>query len=280
MPVSPSHLDLTRSDVDVDVDDLWIDDALPDDGDHDVPYDATDVPICLSAVDAPHQRDIEAAIYDHGTDLSRNEHIALFYDAPIAPTSFKHLRHLSQRNDLKGALRHLAARHRLEIDHDLLVDTSDPAVVPTVGPHFLDFVLYVGDRRGLDAVLPNDRVDHTWRCHLNFSATHRLWPDSKPTRLPFDNHGRMMYVGMRKEEQVWIAMLPNEWLVPDHPFNATGVWPRLPDPNSAMSSNHALMLLMFLAHAFHHMRLADFSSTDDYPPLLTRRTVNDATEIL
>lgn len=256
------------------------DDVLVDDGDHDVPYDATDVPQRLSANDAPHQRDVEAAVYDHGVDLNGEDHVALFHNAPIKSTSFTTIRRLWQRNDVTGALRLLSGRHRLEIDDNLIVDTTRPDVIPAVGPHFLDLVMYVGDRRGLDAVLPNVLADHTWRCHLNFSAIHRLWPDSKATRLPFDVHGRMMSIGTRQEEQVWIAMVPNEWLVQDHPFNATGNWPRLPDATSAMSSQHALMLLMFFARVFHDVRLNDFVCRVDYPEHLTRRTVNDATEIL
>lgn len=256
------------------------DDALADDGDHDGPYNATDVPVRLSANDAPHQREIEAAVYDHGMDMTRDDHVALFYDAPVATTSFKKLRHLCERKDAKGALRLLSGRHRLEIDHDLVLDATREDVLPCVGPHYLDLVMYVGDRRGLDAVRPNDRVDHTWRCHLNFSGINRLWPDSKATRLPFDNHGRMMAVGTRKEEQVWIAMVPNEWLVPDHPLNATGAWPRLPDVTSAMSSKHALMLVMFFAHVFGEIRLTDFTCRQEYPEMLTRQAVNEASDIL
>ncbi|KAF8122097.1 hypothetical protein EV363DRAFT_1405218 [Boletus edulis] len=98
-------------------------------------------------------------------------------------------------------------------------------------------------------------------------------------RLPFDVRGRMMCVSTRKEEDVWIAMVPNEWLDPDHPFNATGVWLQLTQPTSAMSSKHALMVIMFFAHAFDDMRLHDFACRDKYPEILTRRAVNDATDI-
>ena len=31
--------------------------------------------------------------------------------------------------------------------------------------------------------------------------------------MRYDVHGRMMSIGTRQQEQVWIAMVPNEWLV-------------------------------------------------------------------
>ncbi|KAF8429373.1 hypothetical protein L210DRAFT_3652128 [Boletus edulis BED1] len=119
------------------------DDELVDDGDHDVPYNATDVPIRLSADDAPRQRDIEAAVYDHGMDVNRATHVAMFFDAPISTTSFSTLRRLCERNDVNGALRLLSGRHRLELDPDLIIDNSLPRIIPSVGPHFLDFVIYM-----------------------------------------------------------------------------------------------------------------------------------------
>ncbi|KAG6369061.1 hypothetical protein JVT61DRAFT_1888 [Boletus reticuloceps] len=257
------------------------DDVLVDDGDHDVPYDATDVPRRLSANDAPNQHEIEAAVYNHGMDVNANEHITLFHNAAIKTIPFSALRRIWEQNNRKNALRLLSGRHRLEIDDHLTIDTATQNVIPTVGPHFLDFVMYIGDRRGLDAVLSNERADHTWRCHLNFGGIQRIWPDSKAAHLPFDHHGRMMCIGKRKEEQVWLAMVPNEWLVPDHPFNATGHWPRLAtDSTSAMSTRHALMLVMFFAHIFHDMRLRDFTCRQEYPEPLSRRTVNEASDIL
>ncbi|KAG6369868.1 hypothetical protein JVT61DRAFT_13429 [Boletus reticuloceps] len=132
------------------------DDVLVDDGDHDAPYDATEVPLRLSADDAPHQRDVEAAVYDHGAQLTRAEHIAMFRDAPISNTTFATLRRLCEQKDVKAALRLLSGRHRLEIDPNLIVDTSEPHIIPSVGPHFLDLVMYVGGRRGLDTALPYD----------------------------------------------------------------------------------------------------------------------------
>lgn len=157
---------------------------------------------------------------------------------------------------------------------------EDPDVSISTGPHYLDFVLYIGDGLGLDAVLPNTVTDHNWTLSVDLSKTQALWPDGKPTQLPYDTKGRMLHIGKRLDEYVWLSMVPNEWLVPDHPLNATGAWPRLDAPTSAMATKHALMLVMFIAEAFSTLRLRDFSCREKYPEPLTRAKVNSVTDIL
>ncbi|KAG6370252.1 hypothetical protein JVT61DRAFT_12196 [Boletus reticuloceps] len=254
-------------------------DELADDGAHDAPFNATEVPLTLEAVDAPNQQSVEAAIYDHSEEQPV-DHAALFHAERVNRVGFGTLRKLWTDGDAKGAMRLLSRRHQLTIERQHRLDVEDPDMSIGAGPHYLDFVMYVGDGLGLDAVLPNIATDHTWRLSLNFSTMQQLWPDGKPTRLPFDTRGRMMYVGRRMEEHVWLSMVPNEWLIPDHPLNATGAWPRLNVPTSAMESKHALMLVMFMAHAFSTLRVRDFSCREHYPEPLTRAKVNSVTDIL
>ncbi|KAH0826434.1 hypothetical protein J3R83DRAFT_5416 [Lanmaoa asiatica] len=175
----------------------------------------------------------------------------------------------------------LLSRHRcLDIEPHHRVNIEDLDVAIGVGPHYLNYTMYVSACLGLDALLPNIGLDHTWQLQLNFSMIQCLWPDSKATHLLFDNSGHMMYIGRRLQEYAWIAMVPNEWLVPDHPINATGAWPHLNAPTSAMTTKHALMLVMFMAHAFSTLRFQDFSCRVMYPEPLTCQKVNSVTNIL
>lgn len=251
---------------------------MADEGEHDAPFDATEVPLTLEAADAPNQQTVEVAIYDHN-DGQHVDHVALFHMGRVKTVGFSTLRKLWADGNAKGAMRLLSTRHQLDIERQHRLDVEDPDTSIGVGPHYLDFVMYVGDGPGLDAVLPHTSTDHTWRLSLNFSTMQQLWPNGRATRLPFDTRGRMMYVGRRLEEHVWLSMVPNEWLTSDRP-NAAGVWPRLNAQTSAMASKHALMLVMFMAHAFSTLRVRDFSCREHYPDPLTRAKVNSVTDIL
>lgn len=250
-----------------------------DDGDHDEPFDVTAVPETLSSLDAPAQQDVQKAIYGH-EDAFTHDHIAAFNRARPVNIGFNQLHALRERGDQKRAIRCLSGRHRLQIDDEHFVDPTDPEVVVAAGPHFLDFVMYIGNRRGLDAVLPNTETDPTWNLEVNMSMPHRLWPTGKTSKLPFNPNGRLLYVGQRHQEQVWIAMAPNEWFIEDHPLNTSGHWPELPEKTTAMNVKHALMLNMFIAKSFADRRLQDFHCEPVYPDTLDRESVNNSTEIL
>ena len=231
---------------------------MANEGEHDAPFNATEVPLTLESVDAPNQQIVESVIYDHSKEQPV-DHAALFHVERVKIVRFDMLRKLWVDGNAKGAMRLLSRQHQLDIGQQHRLDVDDPDMSIGVGPHYLDFVMYVGDRLGLDAVLPNIAMDHTWRLSLNFSTIQKLWPDGRATRLPFNTRGRMMYVGRRMEEHVWLSMVPNEWLIPDHKLNATGAWPQLNAPTSAMASKHVLMLVMFMAHVFSTLQVRDFS---------------------
>ena len=70
------------------------------------------------------------------------------------------------------------------------------------------------------------------------------------TCLLFNIHGHMMCMGTCHDEQVWITMAPNKWLMPDHLFNMTNNWPCLPDPTSTICLSMCLCLLCFSCMCF------------------------------
>lgn len=253
--------------------------AQNDDGEHDEPFNVTAIPQSLDADDAPTQTEVQHAMYGHAEGLL-DDHIALFNARRPATISFNQLQHLRQETQPKRAIRTLSQRHRLAIDSEHLVDPSDANTAIATGPHYVDFVMYIGGRPGLDAILPNTNVDQSWSLHIDLSTIYRLWPKGKPSTLPFNAQGRLLSIGRVFQEHVWIAMVPNEWLEDDHDFNATGNWPILPSRTTAMETQHALMIIMFVAKMLSDRRVQDFHCDPEYPEVLSRESVNDATEIL
>ncbi|KAI5982236.1 hypothetical protein EDD15DRAFT_2203089 [Pisolithus albus] len=230
MPIFPAN-----GDVEMRVDDALLfdfeeevaEEVLADEGDHDVPFDVTEVPQQLEAVDGHHQADVNR-------------------------------------------------RHRLEVDGEYVVNIHGANVVARVAPHYLDFVLYVGSRRGLDAALPNVDVDHTWSAKLKLNLGYRQWPESRQGALGFDPKGRMMYVGNRLEEQLWIAMLPNEYLEGAELRRVV----EMEGTGRAVSTQHRYMLTMFVAYVLDEMRHEDITCITPYPEPLTLESIKESTEIL
>ncbi|KAG1829891.1 hypothetical protein DFJ58DRAFT_848593 [Suillus subalutaceus] len=70
------------------------------------------------------------------------------------------------------------------------------------------------------------------------------------------------------------------------PFNVSefprqlAAYPALNAPSTALTQRHALMIVMFIAHAFTEMLLQDIHCRERYPVPLTRAAVKESTDIL
>lgn len=222
---------------------------------------------------------MQVALYQQQSN-SAGDYIAKFNTTPVQTITLSKLRSLYDKKDAKGAMGLLRHRRKLVVNDEHLVQQDSPNVIPRIGPHFIDHTLYIGSRRGLDAALPNIIADHNWQVTLNLTNTYRLWPDSNIACLPFNPLGRMMYVGTRLQEQLWIAMVPNTFFQLDHPENQREQFPFLDAPTTSLSRQHALMVVMFIAFALEDMRLQDIHCIETYPVPLTLANVKASTEIL
>jgi hypothetical protein len=239
----------------------------------------TELPEQLAATDGHRQEEVQVALYQHQSD-SACDYITKFNTTRIQTVTLSKLRNLYNKKDAKGAMAMLRHRQRLIVDNEHLVQQEGRNQIPRIGPHFIDHTLYIGSCRGLDAALPKIIADHNWQVILNLTNTHRLWPDSNVACLPFNPLGRMIYVGTRLQEQLWLAMVPNTFFQHDHPDNRREQFPILDAPTSALSQQHTLMIVMFIAFVLNDMRLQDIHCSERYPEPLTRANVKASTEIL
>ncbi|KAG2355766.1 hypothetical protein BDR07DRAFT_1381286 [Suillus spraguei] len=242
-------------------------------------FDVTKLPEQLATTDGHDQEEVQAALYQQQSDSS-SDYVTKFNTTPIQTVTLSKLCDLYRTKDVQKAIGLLRKRLRLVVDNEHLVQQDGPNVVPRIGPHFIDHILYVGSHRGLDAALPKLIADHNWQITLNLTNTYRLWPDSNTTCLPFNPLGRMMYIGIRLQEQLWLAMVPNMFFQRDHPANGREQFPILDAPTTALSQPHTLMLIMFIAFALEDMRFQDIHCIEHYPVPLNRTNVKESTEIL
>ncbi|KAI6155876.1 hypothetical protein BKA82DRAFT_4011286 [Pisolithus tinctorius] len=250
-------------------------DPIVDEGQHDAPFDVAEVPRQLATGDPHAQVDVHLALYPHHPPAD-SDHLRLFNAHHLKHVSFRTLSNFHENRRAIPAISLLSNRHRIHIDDHYRVNTDSP----DLGPHYLDYALYVGSRRGLDAVLPNVAADHNWTAKLQLTMTFRLWPDNAANALPFNPKGRMMYVGTRLDDQFWLAIVPHVFFDIRDPDNTPDKLPSLDHRHPVVAPHHARMIVMFIAHVLSEMRHEDIHCLDPYPEPLTWDAVKDSTEVM
>ncbi|KIM65728.1 hypothetical protein SCLCIDRAFT_22605 [Scleroderma citrinum Foug A] len=252
--MSDSESDVERHDeIHDDLDET--DGARVDEGDHDAPFDIGEL---------PQQHDVLLALYRCDPPCQK-EYIQQFKSVEVKTVSLRKLCDLHNSGNANAAIALLRKCHQLKVDTAYMVEKGDANLASQVGPHYLDYMLYVGSRCGLDAALPNVNVNHNWTVKLQLSTRLRLWPDKNISALPFHPQGRMMSIGTRLDEQLWLAMAPNTYFEENHPDNSRDRLPVLDALSSSLSPRHNLMLIMFIAHVLESMRVTDrFSFSFSY----------------
>ncbi|KAG9308204.1 hypothetical protein JVU11DRAFT_12216 [Chiua virens] len=242
-------------------------------------HDPTALPDCMQADDAYSQDELHDVLYA-SSEGGADDYLMRYRKVPIKRTKLSTLRHLMETDDRKQAVSLLQRRRTIELDDEYLLDLDDSNVTPRVGPHYIDFTLYVGDQIGLSPVLPRRENDPTWSMRFSLNHTAELWPTADACHLPFHTAGRMLKIGTRLQENIWLAMVPTTYMERDHWDNVSGKYPRLGATTSALKPTHVLMVTTFFAFVLNEMRFCDIHYEVKYPEPLTREAVNQSTEIL
>lgn len=224
-----------------------------------------------------HDQDIIHAIIKSTVLNDQEDHRQLFLASPVEEVRLSTLRGFYETGNTSAAMRVLSRRRFLTVDNELKFSPNDKDVLTRVHRHFLDYVLFVGNRTGLDAALPNTGADHTLEFRLNFCYSHRLWPSANINDLPFNPQGRMMFVGTRRQEQIWIAMIPKQLF---HRGNEGLAIPTLDATTTALSTNHGLMLTLFFAFALDFIGFQDVHCRNTHPLPVSKENVRRVTDIL
>lgn len=241
------------------------------------PFDVGQVPDYQQVDDPVPQQDVLAAI-QRETRSDRN-YAEEFNSRSVYDRRLSSLEMYCKEDRAGHAISWLKERGRLVVDQQYLLPRDDPDVIPYVKDHFIDFVLYMGNRTGLDALLPPPQVlvHHVFHVTWSFSQRNKLWSDSVGIDLSFSTTGRMIFLGKRFQEEIWIAFPPrglfedNNQLPDMAPLNA---------PTTALDPRHQYMFIMFCAYLFAKLHVQDVHCTQRYPEPLTQESVRQSTDIL
>ncbi|KAH7917232.1 hypothetical protein BV22DRAFT_1135578 [Leucogyrophana mollusca] len=256
------------------------------DDEHDVapaqlePFDVADVPAGLIADDGLTQKDLQAAMWD---SRSGNEsYVKEFNIQEVKRIPLSRLRTTFERNARSTAIGRLKSRHTVVVDDDLMQKTTDPLLAWSLKDHFLDFLLVVSGKIGLHAWLPSLGGDY--RFHIEFDLTHRYYQwSAKHGHLGFDPTGRMLFVGHRGQEEIWIAMVPLLYTLYDEDEDTdfgAGHMVHLNAKSSCLTDDHYYMMVTFFATMFAANALCGIFCNETYPTPLRLDNIKRCTNVL
>ena len=157
------------------------------------------------------------------------------------------------------AIHYLTTRNKIKIDADLHVPSDDDHLLWRLNDHCLDYILVVSGFIGFWAATPNVPVDHNYVLTLDLSKPYRDYK-GKYGKLGFDPKGRMLYIGKCKNDDVWLALAPWEFIdsIDEGPpaGHVTG--------DTRLSKKHYHMMIMFLAFMLESISDRGFTCNDPY----------------
>jgi hypothetical protein len=161
----------------------------------------------LQEEDSLDQQNVYDAVCNHPDDDASHKR---YDELPEIVMSVEKMRAIYEGEKETTAMSLLHKRVKLEIDPSKKARMDDPDFAFSCSKSYLDFLMIVGDTRGLDMFLPK-RPSGT-----GFTLSLRLDLQIKEFRvkhgnLGFDPTGCMMCVGMMANEDLWIGMAPRSY---------------------------------------------------------------------
>ena len=163
----------------------------------------------------------------------------------------------SKDENVLSLLKH---RHRIHIDEEFTLEMGLGKIRMDTKSSMIDYHLTVGNCMGFSPLLPNARSDPHFCFEMDLKMPCRDFK-GKNGMLGFDPAGKMLYVGRCRNEDVYLAMAPNEFLrgyfTPVRAGYSTG--------ESVMSTRHYRQTVIMIAHFLELVpELAFFNPANGY----------------
>jgi hypothetical protein len=178
-----------------------------------------------------------------------------FDNAPLQKLKLSKLRHFYEKRD-ENVVNLLSTRHYVHVDEEFRVPLGTGQVIMDTDESMIDYHLTVANQIGFSALLPNALSDHRFSFEMDLKNPCFSFK-GKHAMLGFDPAGSMLYIGRCQNEDVFLAMAPNEFL-------RGHTRPSPPGHSSAsplMSKRHYRQVVMMIVHflarvperAFHNV---------------------------
>jgi hypothetical protein len=160
----------------------------------------------------------------------------------ISPVKLSHLKKLYDLGRRDDAINLLRRRTTIKLDDNSIIQNNHHKLMWECRRFFLDYLLLVPNRLGLDTIIPNEENDLGYTFQMQLSDHHREF-SYRYAQIGFDPKARMLFIGFQERDKVWLAMAPREALEHNAPHVAAGTC----SGSTRMHKHHIRALIMWIA---------------------------------
>jgi hypothetical protein len=179
-----------------------------------------------------------------------------FFNMPVKHLNLSRLKEIYDRKD-QNVIALLSSRHDIHIDDDLRLRMGTGQIRMDTRSSMIDYHLTVGNCLGFSPLLPNLRADHHFCFEMNLKMPIKDFK-CKNAMLGFNPAGCMLFLGRCRNEDVYLAMAPNDFLRGHYTPTCAGY---STGPTN-MSRRHYRQTVMMLAHFLAEVKELSFLNTD------------------
>jgi hypothetical protein len=137
----------------------------------------------------------------------------------------------------------LSKRNKIYIDPKFMLEFGNREIYMDTTQTMIDYQLVVSNSIGFSILLPNAENDHRFKFDMDLKSPQKQFK-GKHGMVGFDTKGRMLYLGRANNEDVYLAMAPNDFLGGTSELCAAGH----STGSSVMSRRHYRQMVMMFAH--------------------------------
>ncbi|KAH8978980.1 hypothetical protein EDB83DRAFT_2537420 [Lactarius deliciosus] len=215
-------------------------DTTPDSG----PTDITEIPDDLAAEPDDRVKQSEVLNMIIATNRHHDANIDNFNRMEVKRIDLSNLERLYESENT-NAIKLLSRCHTINIDKEFCLEVGCGKIGTRTKKTMIDFHLTVANCIGLSPILPNALNSHHFSFELDLKKPFRDFK-AKHAMVGFDTKGRFLFIGKAMNEDVFLAMAPNDFLYGNRdadlspPGHSTG--------SPLLSRRHYRQLVMMFAH--------------------------------
>ena len=181
-----------------------------------------------------------------------------FQEMSVQTTKLSKLRDVYEKKD-RYAASVMETRRTIEIDEEFILKPNSGRRLINTDRSMIDYHMTVGKGVGFSTILPNAASSHTFEFNMDLKKPCKDFK-GKHAMLGFDPCGRMLFVGRCNNEEVYLAMVPLEFLSGGDILGDAGAT----KGTSIMSRRHYRQVVMMLAYFLDKLEQCAYYIRKDY----------------